>query len=340
MLVGLLVIAAGGAWVVSHRDEPVTKRPQLAQPGRSMPKSEAVAFRYAFAPGDERTYDLSIDATTTAPAAPQEGSFGFKLTAKMTQKVVEKKKDGSLVLDVTMNDARLIGSPTGAGGTSGSQSVPGFDGEAASMRITISPEGKILGIEGTGGPFAFGSTSGASALGQQGGTSGAESQLLYPAFPSSKVKPGDTWTETSSFKMPFGDTDMVVSSKGRLVGFESSQYGRAARIHFAADAPLHMSFSLDELASAYGEGATVPSGVAGTGRMFMDGGVTMTGYAVVLPDAADLVRLDGTMKSWMRIRLDGVPPQLSAGFPGASDGTINMVMQMSLVRTDAVSART
>jgi hypothetical protein len=284
-----------------------------------------IVFRYAFDREEVRNYALSMSIKVVPQGTPDAQPFEGKVRASMTMQVIEKLPDGSVVLDLAVDDVET--EPTS------SQSVQG-----GRLQISLAPDGRVIDVEGTGGVFAAaGVDPGAFIAGSGGGAAqNAGSQLLFPRYPGGAVKPGDTWSSTSSVPLPYGDKKVEVRSDSRLDGYEDSPYGRAAKIHLSVRTPLDLDVTVDELAEAYatqaGEpAAPIPDAPPGA-RLGLSGRTLMEGDTLVRPETSELIQLRGTTTMSMRMEVKGVPTEQLEG--GSTAYVFDATTTMSIVRAD------
>ncbi len=296
----LVVIVAGTAFVL-----------------RSSGSAEAVAFRYAFAEGEKQAYDITMSVTAKPIGVPDAQPFEGTMHAAMGYEVVDLEEDGSATLEMTI------------GGISFEPNVSTPPAENSTLRVRIAPDGRIASVKGTGGLFgaAGASLDSLASLPAGAPTESAGSQFMFPRFPADAVKPGDTWTESTSVPLPFGSGDIKMTSTGRHDGYEDSSAGRLARFHHAIEAPLDMSFNLAEMASRLGDQAgPIPNG-AENASFTIGGKMSMDADSLVIPDTSELVRLDGTVNLSMTMKFAGASAELG----GPTDLAFESTMRMSMV---------
>jgi hypothetical protein len=281
---------------------------------------EAMVFRYAMAKGDKHTYDLSLSMSGVVAGVPDAPPIQGTVNATLGYEVISSDGSSSVV-ELTLSNVRAVPS-MGA--------VPG----ESRMRVTIAPDGSVTKVEGSGGVFGAAGASVGSLSSIPGSPSDtAGSQFVFPQYPSEAVKPGDTWSENTTFPLPFGDNKVTINVSGTHNGFEESPYGRVAKFHHTITSPLDISFTLAEVFSAM-EGAAPPPG-AENAAMRITGDLSMDADSLVLPDSSDLVRLDGTGKMKMYMQMKGVP-QGADGAP--TDIAIDTTMKIAMIRVDGANA--
>jgi hypothetical protein len=289
-----------------------------------------VVFKYALAAGQTRTYDMTIDMNFVPRAEGAAQPFSGKVAATMSFNVVKQLPNGAIVLDVAITNVKIDPAPQGTPPTDGSR-----------MRVTLAPDGRVLYFEGDGNLFgASGGGTGSLFAGSSQATGKAESQFLFPQFPTEAVKQGDEWTESSSFPLPFGGDEITINTKGVHRGFEDSSYGRAAKIQYTIQSPFDIAMRLADLAKVAaeqtgGEQIAVPPEVANA-VFKLTGNMTMDAENLVLPETGDLVKLVGTMKASMALAIEGLPSSQAGGAPSSME--FDTTMTMSITRTDGATA--
>lgn len=301
---------------------------------RSTQTAEAYAFRYAFETGDTRTYEIKMDMHATPVGVPDVEAMDGSMRAILTMSVVEARPDGSAVVDMEISDVQMT------------PPQPGMPAGLGSMRVTIGPDGAIRNVEGTGGLLGLaGLDPTAGFTGGPGAPSDStNSQLFFPQFPEDAVAPGDSWTESTTFPLPFGDEEVKITANGQLVDYKDTAYGRAAFLNYHISSPMTFEFSLAELFEAMlafaesagmeGGTATAPPPEVRNARFVFSGDMAMVADMLVLPESGDLVQLDGTVDMNIGITLEGVPPSLGA--PG--EFSVDAEMRMSMTRIDGITS--
>jgi hypothetical protein len=330
LLVGLIAVAALYLKPTGSNQEPAQQAPST-RTRPSLTDSTPVVFRYAFAQGDTRSYNMTMDMNFV-PHSDGAEPFSGMISSTMTINVVKRLADGASVLDVSISNVK-VEPPTDA---------PSLPNDGAQMRITLAPDGRVLYFEGTGGVLGgVGSISNQLFAGGSHASDEAQSQFLFPRFADKAVKPGDTWKESSSFELPFGNEKTTVTATGKHRGFQNSSYGRVAKLHYAVQSPLNVAFTLSDLAKIAAQERApgsdpigVPTGLANA-KFTMAGDMTMNADTLVLPSTSDLVKLDGTMKTTMHLAIEGIPSEAET-VPRAMD--FDATVRMSIVRIDRAGA--
>lgn len=288
--------------------------------------AEALVYTYAFEPGQTRVYEMKMDMKVTPQGLPEmgqaiDGALNGTLKAKVTMKTVEVRKDGSAVLELTMSNLRGTG-PLGVGAQIGSQT----------MRMHVSSNGEILGVDGQGLFGALDPTMmfGVST-GDAGGTFGSTS--LFATFPDKALKPGDTWTQTQRIPFPFGDQELTVSTSGEHEGFEDSSFGRVARMSMTIRMPFNIAFNFADILSFAAKvgGRAVESEVPAelrSARMVMSGGMNGDMTALMPPGRGDLVKMVADMKMDLGTNIENVPAAFTQGAPQSFKMLADMRMEM------------
>jgi hypothetical protein len=327
LLVGL--IAAAVIYLKPTGSKPEPPAPSVEAP--SLADSTPVLFRYAFEKGDARSYDMTIHMNLVPKGGEGAGAQAFTgtITSTMTINVVKRLADGGSVLDVSINNVKLDPPPNGADIPTG----------GAQMRITLAPDGRVLYFEGTGGFLGgIGSAANGMFAGSTQASNEAQSQFLFPQFTDTAVKPGDTWKETSSLALPFGDSKTIVTATGKHLGYQNSSYGRVAKLDYKVQSPLNYEFARADLAKiAAGSQAPGSDPVAAqpgleNARFTIAGNMVMHANTLVLQKTSDLIKLEGTMKATMRIGMEGVPQLAESGQPQSIE--FDQTLKMTIVRID------
>lgn len=258
------------------------------------PTGAAAAFRYIFASGERRSYDLDMQITFTPRDDATTQGFEGRVSATLDIAAVERRPDGSTVLDLSVREVST--SP-------GRTNLPT---EGGRLRLTIAEDGRVLDAEGTGGLFSIAGVDPGALLGGSGSGDSAGSQLLFPQLPSEAIEPGDEWSRTSSIPIPFGDERLDVRLKGLFEGYEDTEHGRAARIRLDVDTPIDYRVTIAELTKAARE--AVPSSPQPTppeGQIELDGNTKTESRALLLPSTNELIRLEGTTKMSVEMNVSG-----------------------------------
>ena len=286
--------------------------------------AEGQVFRYALTQGEKQSYDLSITVSGVVAGVPNAPPIQGTISATMGYEVLSAQPDGTSQVRFTVENLRS--EPAGA-------LPPGPGG--ASLDVTIAPDGSVTDVTGAGGIFSAAGASMDSLSGLSGSPSDtAGSQFMFPQFPADeKIAEGDSWNEKSSFPLPFGDNTVTVTSTGTHNGFQDSPYGQVAKFHHSMSAPMDMEFKMADMFKAMadafgGQAQQVPPEVANV-VMKITGDMSMDADSLVIPDTSELVQLDGTAKTSMRIVMEGVPQ--GAGAP-PDDMAMDMTMKIQLLR--------
>ena len=300
VLAGLLVAVLAGVFVVKQSGD-----------------AEAAAFKYTFAAGEQRSYDLQMSINVTPEGVPDAQAFTGKVAATLRFLVAQQQEDGSTVIELALSNV-VFDPPT--------STLP-FD--SGTMRVRMSPEGRVTSVDGAGGIFgaAGGATNSLLAAPSGAPSDTAGSQFFFPPFPANALKSGDTWNERTTLPFPFGDDEITINTTGELAGFEDSAFGRVARVRHAITAPMDLSFSFGELAESIGqsmEGA--PSGFE-SAKFVVKGDTVMNADSLVLPETSDIVQMTGKAEMTMTMALEGV-----AAAAGSAPMTLKSVIDMSIVR--------
>lgn len=259
--------------------------------------------------------DMGIKLTPRGEQSTQP--FRGRVRASMNVAAVDRRPDGTTLLELTLTDVRT--DPERAGAPL----------QGGKLRLAIAPDGRVTDVEGTGGVFSIAGVDPGSLLGGGAGAPAdtTSSQVLFPQFPTNAIEPGDTWSRTSTAPLPFGEGSVEVQTDGRFEGYTNSPLGRAAKIGLTITTPIDYTVSLAELTKATAEsGAPVPTPAPPDGRIVLDGRTVTASTAVVLPGTSDLVRLDGKTTMTVQMAVEGVPADQLRGAPAnyAFDATITM----------------
>lgn len=293
-------------------------------------KAEAQVFQYSFTKGEKTSYELSMNMTVTPKGEGVPAPVSMKMSATMDFEVVDKLSDASSVVDVRLRNVFV--EPQGAA----------LPEDLGALRLTISPSGQVTKTEGTGVMSILGVDPAASFTPGAGASDSASSQWWFPAYPSEAIGPGDSWSETSTYPMPFGDDKLTITVKGSHEGFEELSFGRMARIHQRMDLPMDVEFSFADLFNAisrmaqeFGSAETPPSlpPAMVDAKMVMTGAMTMEADSYVDPETAEFVQMDGSGTMNMRVEVQGLPQEALAGKPSAMD--MEAKFDMSVVRASS-----
>lgn len=278
---------------------------------RRSPSGEARVFRYAFAAGEERLYEMDMKVRIT-PDEGQGAPFEASVRGMMTLSVVDRRSDGATVLDLSLDELE-----TAAG------EAPAVPAEGGDMRLTVARDGRIVDAAGRGGLF---SAAGLGAAGTGGAVEGMGAQLLFPHYPDDPLAPGDGWSRTSTIPLPFGSQQARVASEGRLEGYEQSPSGHAARFDLTVTSPIDYTVTAAELARASGAtGYEPPEGA----ELTVDGRTVTEADALVVPSTGELLELEGTTTMSARMTAG----DSAAEAQGSQNGyAFETTITMSLVR--------
>ncbi len=310
LIAGLLVSGAAGYFAIN----------------KSFNDGELVSFRYSYASGDKRTYDMTMEMNMKPAGLPDAAPFEGTMNATMNLDVVSKAEDGSTVIDIKMSNVAL------------QPNLNAGPGDVGKMRVTIAPDGRVTRVEGVGGPFGAAGIDVGSFLNIPGGgaTDGASSQFLFPQFPSEGVRPGDSWTEETVMPLPFSDVPIKVKTEGTFEGYQQTLYGQAARMHHVVTMPMNFDFTLAQLfqsMAAVTEGGAPPVPLeAQSARFVVSGSMKMITDSLVLPDGGDIAKMVGTTDMDLNMRIDGVPADQLEGSPG--EFSMAGTTKMTIIRTD------
>jgi hypothetical protein len=263
-------------------------------------KAKPVVFRYAFESGQTRRYTLSMNIKLGPHDADGVRPVERNIHAELRTTVAERRADGSTVMDLVVD--HVITEPASHAPV-----------ESGRLRVVLAGDGRLLDVRGTGGVFTAAGVD-PTAFGK-GPRTGLDSQLLFPRFPARAVAPGDTWSSTATVPLPYGNAKTTVRADGRLVGYETSSFGPAARIAYIVRTPLDVELTVADLVrAAVRNGADPPQPVApAQARIALAGQTVTNAQALVLTGTSELVRLVGTTTMSVRMGINGVPPELFEG---------------------------
>ena len=271
----------------------------------STDQAEAITFRYGFQPGEVRTYDFRMSMDMKIDGIPDEDvpEVNGTMTATMVMRVEEVREDGSAVVDMTLANLSVD--------VDGVDAPPTDFPQTMQMRVTLAPNGEVLEMEGSFDAFNFSLDDANPLLGGAAPTGQSNSQMFFPAFPEAAVAPGESWSETTEVPFPFGDEVVTLTLDGKHLGFEDTDYGRAAKIEQKMRVPMDFSFAFGELIAGFAEGfgdagGSVPSELRDA-KMIFGGKVTGTSTSLVIPENADAVSVDAVIDMDMTIRLEDFP---------------------------------
>lgn len=269
----------------------------------------AAAFTYRFQDGERRSYTLDMRVRIAPRTDSAAEAFTGRVRASMDVIAVERS-GRSTVVDVVLDD--VVTEPV----------RPGARVEPGTIRLTLAPDGRVTGVEGTGGLLSLAGVDPGALVGAAGGAAGgAGSQVLFPQFPTEQLEPGARWSRTTRVPVPFAGTSATVRFDGRFEGYADSPRGRAAWISTTMTTPIDVAATLADLARA--AGAT--PGPDAAGSVAIDGRTVTQSRALVIPSTGELLELDGTTTLGADLHLDGVPGADARGY--GFDATITMAIE-------------
>lgn len=266
---------------------------------------------------------MDMGIKLTPRGGPETEPFKGRVRASMNIAAIDKRSDGTTIVDLTLTNVR----------TEPQRSATPL--ESGRLRLAIASDGRVTDVEGTGGVFSIAGVDPGSLLGASGSNPAdtTSSQVLFPQYPTNAIEPGDTWSRTATAPLPFGNGKVDVRTDGRFEGYTDSDLGRAAKIGLTITTPIDYAVTVAELTKATTSSGTAAPTPAATkdARIVLDGKTVTSSTAVVLPGTSDLVRLDGKTRMTVRMVVEGVPAEQLQGAPSnyAFDATITM----SIVRS-------
>lgn len=324
VLLALVVVAAA-----CGEDEPATLT------------GEGVVLRYAYAPGDELTYQVTQEMTMAMEASEASGALGSGLDAAMTMDLtmqidyaVAEGPDPETV-EITIATTILDGS--GSVESLGQVEEIPFDQLAAQntaeVAVVLDARGNPISVEVGGESLPtdlLGDLQGATGLGDL-----VAPQHMGPQFPEGPVEVGSSWT-TDSESSTFG-IDISTRADHEVVALEEVAGRTAYRIVSVVNtAGFEMSLA-DIMGALLGSGAALGDGAdaaeleaaaemldaMGIDAVYRiaDSTVEMTSWF----DAAEgvVVRVESTMPMMMDVEMTGMPDV----------GDLAVTMDMEIIQT-------
>jgi hypothetical protein len=288
--------------------------------------ADTLVYSYSRTAGETSVYAMTLAVTLTPQGIPgATGPVKETVKARMNLKVLDVADDGSSTIELKLTDVSVQGAQAAT-------SLPDYQNMTTKMRV--SKTGEVLSMEGSS--FAgFDPTEllGSVPGGRSNSTIGS-SNNLFPVFPSEAIGPGDTWTESGDYPLPFGTDKVRVTIAGKHLGFVDSKYGRAARMNVKATTPLDFAISFKDILDTVGEAATqgepIPPGLD-RARMVMDGLTRADMTAQVLPNGGDLVKMVLITKMNVAMRFENFPPELAGQAPPSFRMVGDIVMHLDRV---------
>lgn len=331
VLAGVILLIAAAILLIKSRDEgdPVTVT--TTRPNASA-RVAPVSVKYAFSPGETRSYTMSVKTTSTPSGISGASPAESTMRATVLNRVARTAEDGSAVLDLTFDEVTL-------------QPVSPSSIEGRRMQISIAPDGRITSIDGAEGIFSTsaGALKAIAALPSAGPTDAVTPQMLFPAYPPTAVVPGAAWTRTSTVPFPYGDEELTITSNGRLDGVSDDRRGKIVRFNEKGTVPVDVSFNFGDAVRSIAAASGRPSGAVASelanATMTIAGNVEFETDTQAIASTGEIVRLDSTMNSTMNMSL---PPTTSAAGATATPTkfTVKSTTQISLVPLDASGADT
>lgn len=265
---------------------------------------------------------MDMGIKLTPRGGPGTQPFKGRVRASMDIAAIERRSDGTTILDLTLSDVR----------TEPQRTVVPLEG--GRLRLAIAPDGRVTDVKGSGGVFSIAGVDPGSLLGGAGSSAAdtTSSQVLFPQYPTHAIEPGDTWSRTTTAPLPFGDGNVEVRTEGRFDGYTDSPLGRAAKIRLTITTPIDYTVTVAEITkAAERSGAAAPTPAAPQdARIVLDGRTVTASTAQVLPGTSDLVRLDGKTTMTVQMAVEGVPAEQLEGAP--ADYAFDATITMSIVR--------
>ena len=247
-----------------------------------------------------------MDVKMRMPNMPMDlpSSISMKMSAVFTQKVLDVASDGSARVRTSFSGMKITSPDVPQMQT---QSIP-----TQSMVMTVSRDGRLLGVEEMGSMMAGGAIPGMD-LSQFAGQIG-----YLGVFPQGPVEIGQSWR--SAIPMPFGSGEMNVDST-LLAAAVPVGKDVVSKIKQTYQAYIDLGEIMD---------AAAASGQVPAGAMSMNGGMDIVGWTVLYfsPSRGRLVKANGNIKTVMSIDM----PQQAVSQGAPRRMTMNMDMNLSIKR--------
>ena len=253
-----------------------------------------IKFAYKFNPGQVNRYKLSMDMKMETPQPMFEvmpKSMEMKMTALMSEKVLEVMEDGSAKVETKMTDINVT-SPDLPLGT-----MPAMPDQT--VVATISKSGRPLDIGEA--------SSSSSSLAMPGMDFASMNQMgTSTILPARGVDIGQTWTDT----IPIPGTDGEIKVTSTLVS-DNEMIG--ARKVCKIDQKYEGRLDMADMG-----GAAPMKAMGGSGEITISG----NGATYFSQDEGRLIKTDGKIK--MEIKIELGKQAASAGFPSIMEITMDM----------------
>lgn len=273
-------------------------------------QTKTLNLEYKLKKGDVDKYKLVVNMKFSSPEMPSmpQGDMNMKMTATVTQKVLDVLADGSAKVKMSVTDLKMSmpGMPQGAALGSAPKSM--------AFTVTMSKDGKITGMEGLGAKMMPGGIPGMD-FGQLMGQGN-------PTFPGKPVAVGETWSQEVPF--PMGGGKLKVTSTLLAadvpVGKES-----AAKIKQVVSGHIdlgEMTKGLSASANAAAKPENMPQ---------LSGGMDLAGWSVVYFSVASgrMIKTNANMTANMNFALPAEVIQ-EGGPVLEAVSEVNMVMDLTM----------
>lgn len=285
--------------------------------------AEAATLRHTFAAGKATTYGIQVQMHIVPRGVPEaEGPIDATMTATLKTTVADVQPDGTATVDVTVSGISVTGLPAGQA------PPPSVD---RTVRMTVSADGDVLSVQGDQSLFDLPGAS-TSPTGDSSLPGVSDGRGLFATFPKEAIRPGHSWTTTK--ELPFiGSRKLKTTTRATFEAYESTPFGRTARIRQAVTIPMNFELPIGEfmagLAQAFGQ-AGAPPGLD-KAKIVFKGSMDADAVSRALLDGGDLVSLDGTLKIDMRFIATGFPPELRDS--GPNDFSVSGDVRIRIDRT-------
>lgn len=260
---------------------------------------------YKFTAGEIDKYRTTMNMSINIAGMPAETQVpgNIKSTLIIHQKTLGILPDGSAKVLVKYEDAT-----TTAPGSNQTQKMSQIIGKSVTMRMT--PEGKVLGVEGI------------DKIGSMDMSSIMNQSSSYSVFPSTAVDVGQSWTQTVPIPMMGGQ--MGVTST--LLSWDEPIWSlKAAKIKQIYQADMDISEIMKNMGGAYGGNSAEAQAIIGQ----MSGTANLSGWGVSLfsPELGKLLKMNGNMMVTISMNM---PQELVMQ---GSPATFDMTMDISIDTT-------
>lgn len=278
-------------------------------------QGEPIKLAYKFTKGELDKYRMDISINMTMPALPGMGNpppINMKMQAVQYQRTLEVLPDGSAKVRFTqsVSDLKVAGGPKGK--------MPEIPKQSISMIFTMTPQGKVVSMEGT---------EKVQKMFESMGIQGFDPSLLtsqmgqYAFLPEEPVEVGSTWKQV--IPLPMGWGEMTVESTLNSYG-EQVWSQTAARITQTFTGKMDLAEVMKSVFAAMPMSEKERQAMAGfSGSMDMNGKMTF----LFAPALGKILKGNGQM--WATITINMPAEAVRQGAPGE----MTMVMEVNFSMT-------